>query len=141
MRVQSSPRHSRRRTSPSGPSALATKKRVQRILTTLEQSLPEARVALDSSNPWELLVATILSAQCTDERVNQVTPRLFARYKTARDYAMADQEQLENMIRPTGFFKTKARHLMGCGQALIEKFHGKVPGTMEDLTTLPGVGR
>jgi len=86
-------------------------------------------------------VATILSAQCTDERVNQVTPNVFSRYRTAKDFANADPAELEALIRPTGFYKNKARHLIGCGQALIQRFHGMVPGTMEALTSLPGVGR
>jgi endonuclease-3 len=122
-------------------SPVAAKKRVGRILAALDQSLPDVRVELDSSNPLELLVATILSAQCTDERVNQVTPNLFSRYRTAKDYANADPAELEALIRPTGFYKNKARHLIGCGQALVQRFHGKVPGTMEALTSLPGVGR
>ncbi len=119
----------------------AAKKRAGRILTTLQKSIPDAQVALDSSNPLELLVATILSAQCTDERVNQVTPNLFAQYCTAEDFANADQVELESFIRSTGFFKSKARHLIGCGKALVENFHGKIPGSMDELTTLPGVGR
>jgi len=122
-------------------SHVAAKKRVGRILTTLQKSIPDAQVALDSSNPLELLVATILSAQCTDERVNQVTPNLFAQYCTAEDFANADQVELESYIRSTGFFKSKARHLIGCGKALVESFNGKIPGSMDELTTLPGVGR
>jgi endonuclease-3 len=117
------------------------KKRAGKILKKLQKSIPDAHVALDSSSPFELLVATILSAQCTDERVNQVTPNLFAQYRTAEDFANADQVELESLIRPTGFFKSKARHLIGCGKVLVEKFHGKIPGAMEELTTLPGVGR
>ena len=116
-------------------------KRASRILAALEKAIPDAKVELDSSNPLELLMATILSAQCTDDRVNQVTPSLFAKYRTAADYAGAFPAELEALIRPTGFFKSKARHLMGCGKALQEKFGGMVPGTMEDLTSLPGVGR
>jgi endonuclease-3 len=119
----------------------ATKKRVGRILAALDQSVPDVRVELDSSNRLELLMATILSAQCTDERVNQVTPKVFSRYRTAKDYANADPAELEALIRPTGFYKNKARHLIGCGQALVQRFNGMVPGTMESLTSLPGVGR
>jgi endonuclease III len=122
-------------------SPVAVKKRVGRILAALDQSVPDVRVELDSSNRLELLVATILSAQCTDQRVNQVTPNLFARYRTAQDYASADPPELEALIRTTGFYKSKARHLIGCGQALVQRFHGMVPGTMEELTSLPGVGR
>jgi endonuclease-3 len=119
----------------------AAKKRVGRILAALGQSIPDARVELDSSNPLELLMATILSAQCTDERVNQVTPQVFSRFRRAEDYARADRAELEALIRPTGFFKNKARHLIGCGQALVQHFDGIVPETMEALTSLPGVGR
>ena len=100
-----------------------------------------AEVELDATNPLELLVATILSAQCTDERVNRVTPAVFSRYRSADDYAKADQIELENLIRSTGFFKSKARNIMACGRALAEHFEGKVPDTMEALTSLPGVGR
>jgi endonuclease-3 len=117
------------------------KKRAGRVLAALGQSIPDARVELDSSNPLELLMATILSAQCTDERVNQATPKVFSRFRTAEDYAKADREELEALIRPTGFFKNKARHLIGCGQSLVKHFNGMVPGTMEALTSLPGVGR
>ena len=103
--------------------------------------MPTAEVELESGNPLELLVATILSAQCTDERVNKVTPALFSQYRNAADYATADQHELESLIRSTGFFKSKARNVIACGRALIERFDGKVPGDMESLTTLPGVGR
>lgn len=119
----------------------AGKKRSARILAILEQSIPDATVALDASNPFELLVATILSAQCTDERVNQVTPNLFARYRTAEDFAKADQVELELLIKSTGFFKSKARNLIGCGNTLVTKFDGRIPESMDELTTLSGVGR
>jgi endonuclease-3 len=122
-------------------SPAAAKKRADRIIAALGQTIPDARVELDSSNPLELLMATILSAQCTDERVNQVTPKVFSRFRTAEDYAKADRVELEALIRPTGFFKNKARHLIGCGQALVKHFNGMVPRTMEALTSLPGVGR
>ena len=115
--------------------------RAKRILKILDDTMPKVRVELDSSNPLELLMATILSAQCTDERVNQVTPQLFAKYQTAADYAQAIPEELEAIIRSTGFYKSKAKHLIGCGRTLYERFGGKVPGKIEDLTTLPGVGR
>ena len=100
-----------------------------------------APVELTHRSPWELLAATILSAQCTDRRVNQVTPALFARYRSPSEIALADQEELEALIKPTGFYKNKAKHLIGCGQALAERFHGEVPTEMEELTSLPGVGR
>ena len=115
--------------------------RVLRILGTLQQSIPAAKVELDHRSAWELLVATILSAQCTDQRVNQVTPELFRRYRCPSDYAQARLADLEALIRSTGFFKSKAKHLVACGQAVTERFHGQVPATMEELTTLPGVGR
>ena len=115
--------------------------RVLRILGTLQQSIPAAKVELDHRTAWELLVATILSAQCTDQRVNQVTPELFRRYRCPSDYAQARLADLEALIRSTGFFKSKAKHLVACGQAVTERFHGQVPATMEELTTLPGVGR
>lgn len=131
-----------RKTAPrSERSHIAVKKRVGRILEHLQKSIPEPTVALDSSNPLELLVATILSAQCTDERVNQVTPNLFAHYRTAEDFANADQVELESLIRSTGFYKSKARNLIGCGKTLVARFNGKIPASMDALTTLPGVGR
>jgi endonuclease-3 len=107
----------------------------------LFRTMETAEVELAHRSPWELLVATILSAQCTDRRVNQVTPALFIRYPTPRDMAQAKPSELESLIKPTGFYKSKAKHLIGCAQALAERFHGKVPMTMEALTSLPGVGR
>jgi len=112
-----------------------------RLLKLLDEEIPNPRVALHYKTPLQLLIATILSAQCTDERVNQVTKGLFARYRTAQDYANADQAVLENEIRSTGFYKAKARSLIRCGQALVSRFGGEVPRTMEELVTLPGVGR
>ncbi|HEU5156012.1 MAG TPA: endonuclease III [Streptosporangiaceae bacterium] len=102
---------------------------------------PDAHCELDFTNALELLVATILSAQCTDRRVNAVTPTLFARYTTAADYAAADRDELEKIIQPTGFFRAKANSLMKLGQELCERFGGEVPRTMDELVTLPGVGR
>lgn len=103
--------------------------------------MPVARVELAHRSPWELLVATILSAQCTDQRVNQVTPALFKRYPTPQDLAQAKPAELEELIKPTGFYKSKAKNLIGCGQAITQRFHGRVPGSMEELTSIPGVGR
>ncbi len=97
--------------------------------------------ALDHRNPFELLAATILSAQCTDERVNMVTPHLFARYPTAEDLAVADPSELEEIVRSTGFYRNKARSLIGMATRVVEAFHGEVPSAMADLVTLPGVGR
>ena len=102
---------------------------------------PDAHCELDFETPFQLLVATVLSAQCTDVRVNQVTPALFARYPTARSYAEADRAELEEMIRSTGFYRNKANSIIGLGQALVERFDGEVPGTLKELVTLPGFGR
>lgn len=102
---------------------------------------PEADCELDFTSPLELLVATVLSAQSTDKRVNVVTRTLFARYRTAADYAGADRAELEELIKPTGFFRAKTDSLMRIGQALVERFDGQVPGRMVDLVSLPGVGR
>jgi len=117
------------------------KQRALRILRKLAHAIPRPVVELDHGNPLQLLVATILSAQCTDQRVNQVTRLLFSRYPSAGDYATADVRELESLVRPTGFYKSKARRLIACGRALVERFGGRVPGTMEELVTLPGVGR
>ena len=117
------------------------RKRALRILGALRKLYPDARCELDHSNPLELLVATILSAQCTDARVNMTTPALFARYKTAAHYANADPAELEALIRPTGFYRAKTRSLIALGKALVERFGGEVPEKMEELVTLPGVGR
>jgi len=110
-------------------------------VATLEKTYPNARCSLDFTNPLELLVATILSAQCTDERVNKVTPDLFARFKTAGDYARASREDLENRVRTTGFFRNKAKSIQGAAQKMESDFGGRVPDTMEELLTLPGVAR
>jgi len=107
----------------------------------LAQAFPHAHCELDFTTPLELTVATILSAQSTDKRVNLTTPALFARYPSALDYAQADRAELENLIRPTGFFRNKAASLIRLGQALVERFDGEVPATMDELLTLPGVGR
>jgi len=107
----------------------------------LAAAYPDARCALDHGSPLELLVATILSAQCTDARVNQVTPALFRRYPTAAAYARAPLAELEEAIRSTGFFRNKARSLQGLGAALVERHGGRVPETMSELVRLPGVGR
>jgi endonuclease-3 len=102
---------------------------------------PDAHCELDHASPLQLAVATILSAQTTDVRVNEVTPKLFARYPTAADYAAADRNELEEMLRPTGFFRNKADALIKLGQQLVERYDGQVPGRMEDLVTLPWIGR
>ena len=115
--------------------------RTEEILARLKEEYPDSRCALEHRNPLELLVATILSAQCTDKRVNMVTPALFARYPTAADYAEADLADLEEMVRTTGFFRNKARSLKGLGQALVADHGGAVPADMDALVKLPGTGR
>ncbi len=114
---------------------------VEETIARLKSAYPDARTALDWRNPLELLVATILSAQTTDVRVNAVTPNLFAKYPTAADYAGAEPAELEEDIRPTGFFRNKAKSLRGMARALVEDHGGEVPHTMDGLVALPGVGR
>jgi endonuclease-3 len=119
----------------------ARRRRTEKIVERLKEEYPNARCALTHDSPLQLTVATILSAQCTDKRVNEVTPDLFNRYPRAEDYAGAEIDELEQMIRSTGFFRNKARSLVGLGQALEERHEGEVPRTMHELTKLPGVGR
>ncbi|GAA1482553.1 endonuclease III [Gordonia sinesedis] len=116
-------------------------RRARRMDRALAVEFPNVYAELDFTNPLELSVATILSAQCTDARVNQVTPALFAKYRSALDYAQADRTELEEMIRPTGFYRNKANSLIGLGQALVERFDGRVPNRLKDLVSLPGFGR
>jgi endonuclease-3 len=116
-------------------------RRARRINRELARLYPGARIELNFSYPLELLVAAILSAQSTDRKVNEVTRMLFARYRTAADYGVANQAELEQIIEPTGYFRTKAKTLIALGQALCERFGGEVPDTLEELVTLPGVGR
>jgi endonuclease-3 len=122
-------------------SKAARRARALEILARLKQEYPDAHCELDHRNPFELLVATILSAQCTDARVNLVTPALFERYPDAASLAAARQEDVEELIRSTGFFRNKARSLIGMAQALVAEHGGNVPATMEQLRPLPGVGR
>ncbi len=117
------------------------KRRMQRILRKLKKAYPDAKIALRYSNPLELLIATILSAQCTDERVNQVTATLFQKYRTAQDYAAADIAELEQIIYPTGYYRAKARNIQQCCQQLVAHHNGEVPLSMDALVKLPGVGR
>jgi endonuclease-3 len=116
-------------------------RRGRRTNRELAELYPDAHCELDFTNPLELAVATILSAQCTDKRVNEVTPRLFRRYRTAAEYAGADRAELEELIRPTGFFRNKTTSLIGLGAALVERYGGEVPRRLTDLVTLPGIGR
>jgi len=116
-------------------------RRARAVNRTLAETYPEAHCELDFDGPLELCVATILSAQCTDKKVNEVTPALFARYRTAADYAGADRDEVEALIKQTGFFRAKTTSLIGLGQALCERFDGQVPNRLVDLVTLPGIGR
>jgi endonuclease-3 len=116
-------------------------RRARRMVRVLGEGYPDAHCELDFTEPLELLVAVVLSAQTTDVRVNLVTPALFKRYRTAADYASADRAELEELIKPTGFYRNKATSLIGLGSALVERFGGEVPGRLKDLVTLPGVGR
>jgi endonuclease III len=126
---------------PTSPSRTALVRRARRINRELALMYPDARTELNFTTPLELLVATILSAQTTDRRVNMVTPVLFSRYRTAADYAAADRDDVEKIIQSTGFFRAKTTSLIGLGQALCDRFGGEVPKRMRDLVTLPGVGR
>jgi endonuclease-3 len=116
-------------------------KRVKKIIRILSKEISDSTIALKFSNPLELLIATILSAQCTDVKVNQVTEELFKEHRSARDYAESNLAKLEEEIRPTGFYRNKAKSIQKCCQELVNQFGGKVPKTLEDLVTLPGVGR
>jgi len=118
----------------------AKRARARKIVRGLKKAYPDAKIALDFRNPLELLVATILSAQCTDERVNVVTPALFEKYRTARDYAAADAAALEQDVRSTGFYRAKSRSIVGMAKALVDRHGGEVPRSRESLTELPGVG-
>jgi endonuclease-3 len=120
---------------------LARTRRARRIEERLADGYPDARCELDFSTPLELAVATILSAQCTDVRVNQVTPTLFERYRDAAAYAGADRAELEELIRPTGFFRNKTTSLIGLGRSIVERHDGAVPSTLDELVALPGFGR
>ena len=121
--------------------ASAPELRAPEVNRRLAQEYPNARCALDYDSPLQLLIATVLSAQCTDERVNSVTPELFARYPEAADYAAAQRSDLERILRPLGFQRAKAGHLLGIGEKLVADFQGEVPRTVKELTSLPGVGR
>ena len=120
---------------------MKTKERVEQLVQILPKVYPAARCELDFRNPLQLLIATILSAQCTDKRVNLVTPALFAKYRKAADYATAPQGVMEKAIRSTGFFRNKAKSIRAAGAALVVRFKGRVPETMAELRELPGVGR
>lgn len=126
---------------PKPKTAAERKARLNRILLELDKIFPAATCALHHENAWQLLVATILSAQCTDERVNKVTPGLFAKYPTVEDFAAASQDELANDIRSTGFFNNKSRSLIGAAKKLLSDFDGQVPRSMDELLTVPGAAR
>ncbi len=123
------------------PSAAPAKERAPQILARLKATYPDARCALDHANPYQLLAATILSAQCTDARVNMVTPALFEAFPTPAALARARQPKVETIIKSTGFFRNKAKNLIGMAQAVVANHSGEIPATMEELHALPGVGR
>jgi endonuclease III len=126
---------------PKPKTAAERKQRIGKILEGLDKLYPNATCALNHSSPWELLVATILSAQCTDVRVNQVTPGLFRKYPTMTDFASVSQEELANDIRSTGFFNNKARSVIGAAKKILSDFNGNVPQNIDDLLTVPGAAR
>ncbi|MEX2540074.1 MAG: endonuclease III [Actinomycetota bacterium] len=126
---------------PGGYDPVNAKKNVRSIVRALARAYGQPRTWLNHSNPFELVVATILSAQCTDELVNRVTPELFARYPTPEALAAANPSDVEKIIRPTGFFRQKTKSIIGCARKIVEDFGGEVPQTMEELTNLPGVAR
>ena len=117
------------------------KKQGKEIVEILRKKYPDAKCSLDFKTPFEMVVAVMLSAQCTDERVNKTTPEIFAKYSTPEDFANIDIEELERLIHPCGFYKNKAKNIKACAQMILEKHGGKVPQTMEELINLPGVGR
>jgi endonuclease-3 len=118
-----------------------TTNRTLRIISRLKKEFPQARTALVFSDPLQLLVSTILSAQCTDVRVNMVTPALFAKYQHAKDFAIADRNELEDEIKSTGFYRMKTKHIIEACTTIVDRFHSLVPQTMDELMSLPGVGR
>ena len=120
---------------------VAKKKSAQAIYRILSKSYPDVHCELDFKNPLQLLVATVLSAQCTDKRVNAVTPALFKRYKNVKDFAGADLRELQQIIKSTGFFRAKAKNIKGLSRAIVERHGGKVPNSLDELVKLPGVGR
>ncbi len=140
-RIRTASKPSAKRKGPPRETFEEQRRRAQAVFRRLARAYPDAKCSLDHSNPLELLVATVLSAQCTDVRVNQVTPALFRKYSTAADYARAPAGELEDDIRQTGFFNAKARSLRRAGAAIAAEHGGRVPDTMEELLKLPGVGR
>lgn len=117
------------------------KTNIRKIIEILKNTYPDAKCSLDFTTPFELVVAVMLSAQCTDERVNLTTPNIFSHYSSPKDFASADLLELENLIHPCGFYRNKAKNIKACAQKIVTDFHGEVPRSMEELTSLPGVGR
>ena len=117
------------------------KDKIINIIEILRKTYPDAKCSLDFNTPFELLIAVILSAQCTDDRVNKTTPAIFEKYKTPKDFANIDIEELENLVHPCGFYKTKAKNIKATSQIILEKYNGRVPDNMDELMSLPGVGR
>ena len=117
------------------------KKQSKELVNILKNTYPDAKCSLDFKTPFEMLVAVMLSAQCTDERVNKTTPSIFSKYSTPEDFANIELEKLEELIHPCGFYKNKAKNIKKCAQVIVEKYNGEVPRTMEELMSLPGVGR
>jgi endonuclease III len=115
--------------------------RITKIIARLKKEFPNARTALEFSNPLQLLISTILSAQCTDVRVNMITPNLFNNYRSVKDFAEANKSELEEEIKSTGFYRMKAKHIINASNAIVDQFGGQVPKTMDELLSLPGVGR
>jgi endonuclease-3 len=124
-----------------GETPIGRKRRARKMAKVLAETHPDAHCELDFSTPLELAVATILSAQSTDKKINEVTPTVFRRYQTAADYAAADRSEMEEILRPTGFFRAKTDSLIKLGQALLDRYDGELPGTLDDLVSLPGIGR
>ena len=124
-----------------GETPIGRKRRARKMAKVLAETHPDAHTELDFETPLQLAVATILSAQATDKKINEVTPTVFARYRTAAEYAAADRAELEEILRPTGFFRAKTDSLIKLGQALVERYGGAVPNTLADLVSLPGIGR
>jgi endonuclease-3 len=122
-------------------SEIRKRERAAELIARLREEYPDAGIVLNYGSNWELLVSVILSAQCTDKMVNQVTTKLFQKYRTIEDYASADIEEFENDIRPTGFFRNKTKHIVASAQKVLSDFHGEVPASMTELLTLPGVAR
>src|SRR6266481_2701824 len=120
------------------PSALK-QEQARKVDEALSKAYPQAKCSLEYRNPLQLLVAVILSAQCTDARVNKITPALFARFNTARDFAECDIKELQRLIKPSGFYKNKAKNIRACCVEMVTRFGGEVPGTLDDLVTLPGI--